>query len=970
MRIRSVTLIGFGPFKTSQFVDFRAFDGDGLFLITGETGAGKSSILDAIAYALYNKTPRWDHVSGTGASNAVRSDFCGVDDPTEVVVEFETNGEEYRVTRSPEYDRPKARGEGVTKQSSRVLIELLEGKSWVGKATKEREAAELIEGLLRLNKDEFLQVIMLAQGRFQELLLANSEQRLDLLSKLFGTGRFADYQVKLGERRSAANRKVESARTKRAMLLDGIDGPEELGEPQVGHELEWIVDVTQAADAALAAAKLAIDATVKAEKAALDRLDIAKRQARLDTAKRTLADLTSKQESVDSAKTDLARAERAERVRPLLEDAAAKATETQGAESDVARTRPGYKGPAVDEELPAEVARLAEEIGTLSEALQDEQRAEQLELDHATKNTEVETLAAEFLDMTATLERLQGERAKLVPVSAQLKSAQEKVDRSQARLAAATEAAAVAEHLLKEQEEQLAADQSVTAARVRADDLLDRFLHGQAAVLATTLIPNEPCTVCGSLEHPSPATFSDEPVTQDDVDSAQAQVARLEPVANAAKDRVDKLRVKAAELSGAAGEGDTVTLKEESLQAEGELATATSAAGRIEEIDGELLGEQGIIMRRGEVETASKRAETELTTLRAELDSLTKKITRLRGGHPTVKARHESLVAERDGAKRLVDAIAKLDLARKQSAAADAKLAEKLKQENFESPKDLEDALLEEDAVKALKQSIDAHAAAVSENQGILKQSDLQHLPSDLIAVDEASATYQEAQRAVHLATTEKANAETTLKHLETKRDELAALITETEELVSEYELLHRLAETVNGRTPNTKNMSLESYYLAAELEEVLGAANVRLRALSQGRFEFRHTERGVRRANAAAGLEIEVFDEYTGTARPANQLSGGQQFLASLALALGLAEVVTSRAGGIELNTLFVDEGFGGLSDEYLEIAMETLDSLKQGGRTVGVISHVASMKERIATQLRVLAVPGGPSEIVQATE
>lgn len=615
------------------------------------------------------------------------------------------------------------------------------------------------------------------------------------------------------------------------------------------------------------------------------------------------------------------------------------------------------------------MARLAEEIGTLSEVLQDEQRAEQLELDHAAKNAETERLATEFIEMTATLERLQEERAKLVPVSAQLKSAEDKVDRAKARLAAATEAATVAEHLRKEQEAQLAADQLVTAARVTAGGLLDRFLHGQAAVLATKLMPNEPCAVCGSIDHPSPATFSDAPVTQDDLDSAQAQVARLEPVANAAKDRVDKLKVKAAELSGAAGDGDTETLKAAALQAQGELATATSAEQRIVEIDGELLGEQGLITRRKEVETASKRAGTELTTLKAERDSLTKKITRLRGDYPTVKARHESLVAERDGAKKLVDAIAKLDLAGKQRTAADAKLAEKLKQENFESAKELEDALLNEDTVKDLKQNVDAHAAAVSENQGILKQSDLQDLPGDVIVVDDANATHRDAQRAAHLATTEKANAETTLKYLETKRDELAVLLTETEELVAEYELLHRLAETVNGRTPNTKNMSLESYYLAAELEDVLSAANVRLRALSQGRFEFRHTERGVRRANAAAGLEIEVFDEYTGTARPANQLSGGQQFLASLALALGLAEVVTSRAGGIELNTLFVDEGFGGLSDEYLEIAMETLDSLKQGGRTVGVISHVASMKERIGTQLRVLAVPGGPSEIVQAT-
>ncbi len=266
MRIRSVTLEGFGPFRSLQVVNFRAFDTDGLFLIAGETGAGKSSILDGIAYALYNKTPRWDNVSGTGASNAVRSDFCDIGDPTEVIVEFETNGEEYRVSRSPEYVVPSKRGERVVKRKSTVLVEVLENDAWVGKATKEREAAELIEGLIKLNKDEFLQVMMLAQGRFQEFLLANSDQRLELLSKLFGTGRFSDYQVSLTERRSTLSRKVEAARERRSMLLGGISASVELGNPVVGQELEWLMLVTVSADAELKKAEQALDDSEKAEK--------------------------------------------------------------------------------------------------------------------------------------------------------------------------------------------------------------------------------------------------------------------------------------------------------------------------------------------------------------------------------------------------------------------------------------------------------------------------------------------------------------------------------------------------------------------------------------------------------------------------------------------------------------------------------------------------------------------------------
>ncbi|TAL45336.1 MAG: SMC family ATPase [Salinibacterium sp.] len=969
MRIRSVTLEGFGPFKTKQVVDFRAFDADGLFLIAGETGAGKSSILDAIAYALYNKTPRWDKVSGTGASNAVRSDFCGVNDLTEVVVEFETNGEEYRVTRSPEYDRPKARGDGVTKQGSKILVEVLEAESWVGKATKEREAGELIEGLVKLNKDEFLQVIMLAQGRFHEFLLANSDQRLDLLSKLFGTGRFAEYQLKIAERRSALSRKVESARAKRTMLLAGIETPDELGEPQFGREAEWLDAVMQTAVAELDNAKRVLDAAETAEKLALERLDVARRQIRRASAEKALAVLDTKQQSIDIAKVGLLKAERAERVRPLLEDATAKSEELKHAENHVAQMRLGYGGKTADDALTAEVSRLVAEIGSLADALEDEQRGKKLGSDLAAQILESEKLTADLADLSKSIEELQSERQRLVPIASQSEAAENKVKQANDRLAAATEAANVNEKLRKAQEAQLTADKRLTVARATADRLLDVFLHGQAAVLAATLVTGEACSVCGSLEHPSPASFSGEVVSQEDVDDAQADVARHEPAAKSSRDLVDGLKMRAAELSGVSGAENVDTLAAAVAQARAEFTGATDAEKRVLQIDSELSGDDGLLATQKDVSAASKRSGDQLTALKIELDTLTKKITRLRGVFVTVKARHESIVAERDAAHYLAEAIATFVGATKQLAAAHGKLDAKLEQERFESAEGVIESLLNEDEMDDLRQQIDAHAASISENQGILKQPDLGNLPKDLIEVEHASSNHLNAQAASRIATSKNANAVTTLNQLKSKMDELGTLLVETEELITEYEVLHRLAETVNGRTPNTRSMSLESYYLAAELEEVLASANTRLRTLSRGRFEFHHTERGVRRANVAAGLEIEVFDEHTGTVRPAHQLSGGQQFLASLALALGLAEVVTNRAGGIELNTLFVDEGFGGLSDDYLEIAMETLDSLKQGGRTVGVISHVASMQEQIGAQLRVVAEPGGPSEIVQAS-
>ena len=225
MRIRKVTLEGFGPFKEQQEVDFAEFDADGLFLIGGETGAGKSSILDGIAYALYGSTPRWEDSSATGVGNRVRSDYCGIDDPTKVVLEFEANGAEYRVYRSPAYERPKDRGEGTTTQPAKILVEVLEGDSWQGLAAKEREAAEVIERLVKLTGEEFLQVILLAQGRFQAFLLANSEERLGLLSKLFGAKRFHEYQDRVLARRSVLSKQVDASRTQLTTLLGSVAAP-------------------------------------------------------------------------------------------------------------------------------------------------------------------------------------------------------------------------------------------------------------------------------------------------------------------------------------------------------------------------------------------------------------------------------------------------------------------------------------------------------------------------------------------------------------------------------------------------------------------------------------------------------------------------------------------------------------------------------------------------------------------------
>lgn len=966
MRIHNVTVEGFGPFKDRQVIDFSVFDADGLFLISGETGVGKTSILDAIAWALYNRTPRWDNVSATGASSAVRSDFCDVSDPTCVTVEFETNGREYRVTRTPEFLRPKKRGDGITKESASVLVEALEDGSWVGVTTKDGEAATFIEGLLKLNKDEFLQVIMLAQGRFQEFLLAKSSERIELLRKLFGTDRFSDYEERLKARRKAVKQKADEVRTKRAALIESIEAPEGTEPPVEGGEVEWIAHLIEGATEARREADQALASAKEREKESSAQLETARRQARFSEARRHLDTLLKKAEEIDAAKVKLEGAERAERVRPLLDSVAQRETSLAAMADEVAGARSSYRGTSSDDQLDAEVESLDKELGSLETALTEEAQLGTLADERDSKSVEVQQLGESLAVSKTRAAELQDERTRLLPVTAALESLNEQRGRLQSQLDAARAAGEKQAEFEKAQKAALKANETYTAARLEHEDLAKRFLGGQAAVLATSLVEGEPCMVCGSLEHPSPAMPTDDAVTEEQVEGARESRDRHEAKAKKAEKVEADLKVELVSLQSAAGESNVVELSSQAEAVDSKVIECTKAEKRIAEIDSALEGDKGLVVAIGQGQINLDALKSELTALETRYSETNNRLEAARGEFDSVVARQRALSQRRDGAKTLVSALRKHATALEQCDHARRASLEKALAESFESVDAAAAALLDESTMAGLREQIDQYRTAVAEQEGILKDPDLADLPDAIIEVAVATSDHQEANDVLLAAVREQATAAETVRSLESGSDRLNALDTDAKSIDKEYEVINKLTDTVSGHAPNTRNMSLESYYLAAELEDVLNAANSRLRVMCDGRFELRHTEQGVRKAGTAAGLELEVMDEFTGRSRPTHSLSGGQQFLASLALALGLAEVVTSRAGGIELNTLFVDEGFGSLSTDSLETAMATLDSLKQGGRTVAVISHVSSMQEQISAQLKVVAEPGGPSTVL----
>ena len=295
-------------------------------------------------------------------------------------------------------------------------------------------------------------------------------------------------------------------------------------------------------------------------------------------------------------------------------------------------------------------------------------------------------------------------------------------------------------------------------------------------------------------------------------------------------------------------------------------------------------------------------------------------------------------------------------------------LDQHLKIEEFATEKAAMAAALDASVIKQKQQEIKNYQAEVAAQEGILGLKELQDLPTKIIDVVEAEAKVETIESQREEAIENKALFDSQIHSLTTSKETITNLSEEIADLEQSYRTVNKLYNSFKGDIPNITNIALDTYYVAAELEAVLAAANQTLAKMTNNRYTLKHSVKGLGKSDAAAGLEIQVLDEHTGKPRDPHSLSGGETFLSSLALALGLAEIVSSRAGGIELNTLFIDEGFGSLSPEFLEMAMQTLDSLKQGGRTIGVISHVESMKERIAAQVRVERRIGSSSEILHA--
>ncbi|MEV3871837.1 SMC family ATPase [Streptomyces sp. NPDC049906] len=990
MRLHELRLTAFGPFGTTQRIDFDDLSRAGLFLLHGPTGAGKTSVLDAVCYALYGSVPGARH-SPQGAN--LRSDHAEPGTVTEVSLALTVAGRRLEVTRRPSWARPKKRGSGTTTEKAYSALRAHQDGAWKDLSRSHQEIGEEIGQLLGMSKEQFCQVVLLPQGDFARFLRADAETRGRLLGRLFDTGRFAAVEQRLAERRRAGEQAVRTADTELLALAnqmvtaagDAVESPlPELspGDPGLGTALlGWAAVARSTAFERLAHTECALTTAESALRAARCALDGAGERHRLQTrfarARERAAALAERtaEHRADALRIESAR--RADTVAPareLRDEAETRRQRAAGAEA-AARTAAGDPDTPVPldaDGLHTAARRAAEELGALESARRAERRAAELAGERDRWQRE-EAADRELLhDTTSWLDDWDTTRTALHDA---IDTAQQGLARAEAlagRLESAEgrHAAALQRDLLAAAA--VAAEQELRAAHTRANrarhdwlDLREQRLNGIAAELAATLTSGEPCGVCGATEHPHPARKAPGHVDRGAEEAAQTAYRQADAAHTAAGERCARIEGERAAATAAAGDAPVEGLADAVAALRTELATARRTAwglhaarealDRAEAEHARRVTAQQEAARRAASRAARREAwEREAAAVEAEL-------TEARGDALSVAARAEALQRRVDALHTAAEAARTAAEAARQLKEADARLSDAAYRAGFDTPDAAAAALLDGPAYRALQQRIDAWQQTDAEVRAVLTDAEALTAaglpPVDLPAVEHAA---DRAEQRLRDAASRHAAAVRDREDLTRLSARITAAVRALGPRRAEHDRVARLASLTAGTSAaNERRMRLESYVLAARLEQVAAAATVRLARMSQGRYTLVHSDD--RSGRGRSGLGLHVVDAWTGRARDTSTLSGGETFFASLALALGLADVVTDEAGGVRLDTLFIDEGFGSLDDQSLDEVLDVLDSLRERDRSVGIVSHVPDLRRRVHAQLEVVKGRGG---------
>ena len=854
----------FGPYAGETVIDFEKLQGRHLFLICGPTGAGKTTILDAMCYALYGKT------SGDRTGEKMRSDYADSSERTEVIFDFMLGDKTYRATRSPAQMVDKKRGSGQTLAAMQAsLSELEDGKEINTLRTGIEEAAGKLIGL---NADQFCQVILLPQGDFRKLLVAKADEREAILKQLFKTQRFSEFKDSLKDRLDAKVREKMEKQTREDQILSTAGAADE----------KQLASIVEEAEKSL---QEAVETTRKQEKESNE-----------------FREVYQKETALMGHFTELDKA--------LKQDAALKNEE----------------GRMKEMEASLSLIRSARELapyfdqldGITREGRQEAQKLKTAKADMETYARLNETLEKRIQELDAMKEKREEERktalkmqdlvpkAKLYGAAVQaLKNAQNALSRAEEetkRLQTSAEAARKARDAQKE----------------KADAVRKSYIDGQAFLLAEGLEDGVPCPVCGAIHHPAPARGGDYVAKAEDVERAQKEYER----ASAAYDRANDAKEKHSTGAYAKAVSDH--------------AKADAQMKTLEEIPEAYRDPKYLEAESTRLLTDIRKWEQDKETAAAQLRKAGADLSASQAACRNAEERREELV--------------------KKYRETESVLKEASDKAGFQSLDECKEWYKKKDTEESVRKTLEQYRADRKSTEERIKAEEQETAGKerpDMQALNEKSKALQDQlKKASERAAALKERTETLQKAVSDAR----AIEKELEDLRKEEGLIRGLYDLTSGKKTR---ITLERYVLGTLLDDVANAANLRLLSMSRRRYSLHRMtdESGL----GKGGLSLEVSDSFTGRSRPANTLSGGETFLASLSLALGLADVVQSRQGGVRLDTMFIDEGFGTLDPDSLNSAMNTLIDLQNTGRMVGIISHVPELEERIDARLRVTPAEKG---------
>ncbi|WP_049361948.1 AAA family ATPase [Rothia mucilaginosa] len=1087
MILHNLEFEAFMAYPKRQEINFDTLNNAGVFLLNGPTGAGKTTILDAICYALYGETSSDRESAKLHSTYAAHSGT-----KPRVLLDVTLHGKRLRIDRTPAYNKPITRGarKGQMREESAkaTLAELAPGadpadeKAWTPISSSVAEVNRTIAERTHLTKEQFLKVVLLPQGQFAQFLKSKPKERKELLKKMFPVEHYEQLFAALTEEAKTAQQEVaqdentqrgylERARVEMLALqalLDVADpdaedaagegsATEDPVEAETSEQLTAESVTAETLDAWIAGGVERARETSAREKQEQQRLtDEADRNTRLLAERAQLqADwreyeqlcerrtrLTERADEHKAQREELAQARAAAplhaqyaQVHAESQALAAREQEHSACASALDETGRALLAALRDEETSAEVifpeettfAALPDfepaEQETQLEALLDTLRALQKK---DAQLTDEEAAAAALLkqanaleqdraraekrlsDLTAQAEQLAEElagystadeertlAAHLVTEAQQKHEAaqqmQQKLDAASAAVAAAekqSKRTATAEQ--KAQEKWQASAQQALAATEEFKNLQVLRLAQASSLLARELKDGEPCAVCGSVEHPAPAQIAEgeQLVERADLDAAKEREDKAHKQARThelAKDRATKAHQEASEALAA------VRTQYETLAAQGECDVEQTAA-QLQEAQTRLTQAQSRVTARDGVQAKAERVRVELQKAQEALRTIEGAAVEAQTRHRDAAARCEAAAAQlaparaavgfaqrveavegyRAAHQRLARAVLLLGQARERHALAAAQAERLLAESSFESAELIHAAVRTPERVDALEQAVAAYElehARLLEGFGreaivavAARAAAGEQAPDDLQGVREQ---VEQLRAAVHRLTLREGERESLLRSLQALRGEYAAFRAKTAQRYDRAQMLANLAAAARGDTLGgyEHQVDLVSYVLGAEFERILHSASLHLDRMSEGRYGMVFSDHRAKGSRSGGGLNLEITDTWTGEPREASSLSGGESFLASLSLALGLAEVVQANNGGIELDTLFIDEGFGTLDAETLDMVMGTIESLRDSGRTIGLISHVEEMKNRIPAQIVVEKGQNGSS-------